>query len=69
MTKTARVHIYRDAAGEWRWRLVAKNGRTIADSAEGYVEKRKAIAGVQLVRDTVRDLIATAIHVEEDTQP
>jgi len=28
--------LYEDAAGEWRWRLVAPNGRVIADSAEGY---------------------------------
>jgi uncharacterized protein YegP (UPF0339 family) len=27
---------YKDAKGEWRWRLVAANGRIIADSGEGY---------------------------------
>jgi uncharacterized protein len=27
---------YLDSAGEWRWRFVAANGKTIADSAEGY---------------------------------
>lgn len=31
---------YRDNRGEWRWRLWAKNGRVIADSAESY--KRRA---------------------------
>lgn len=29
-------HVYRDTAGQWRWRLVAKNGRTVGDSGEGY---------------------------------
>jgi uncharacterized protein YegP (UPF0339 family) len=36
--------LWRDKAGEWRWTLRAKNGRIIADSAEGYCAKRSAIA-------------------------
>ena len=28
--------VYRDGKGEWRWQLRTRNGRTIADSAEGY---------------------------------
>lgn len=28
--------VYRDTAGEWRWRIVAANGRVVADSGEGY---------------------------------
>lgn len=31
------VDVYRDKAGEWRWRRVAPNQQIIADSAEGYV--------------------------------
>lgn len=27
---------YMDSRGEWRWRLIARNGRIIADSGEGY---------------------------------
>lgn len=27
------------AGGQWYWRLVARNGRTIADGAEGYSRK------------------------------
>ncbi len=34
-----KVHIYRDQAGEWRWNLVAANGKIVADSAEGYKTK------------------------------
>ena len=34
-----KFHIYRDKAGEWRWRLVARNGRIRADSGEGYTRK------------------------------
>ena len=35
----AKIKIYRDGAHEFRWRLVASNGRIIADSAEGYTDK------------------------------
>lgn len=30
------IQRYIDAAGDHRWRAVAKNGRIVADSAEGY---------------------------------
>lgn len=29
------LHVYRGADGDWRWRLVATNGETVA-SGEGY---------------------------------
>lgn len=35
-----KFHIYRDHVGHYRWRLVARNGKTVADSGEGY--KRRA---------------------------
>ena len=31
-----KVVIYQDRRGEWRWSLKAKNGRIVADGAEGY---------------------------------
>lgn len=43
-------HLYRDAALLWRWRLIASNGRIIADSAESYTTKANAIAGIGLVK-------------------
>lgn len=30
---------YEDKAGEFRWRLIAPNGRIIADSAQGYEDE------------------------------
>lgn len=36
------VEIYVDAKGEYRWRLKSRNGKVVADSGEGYNEKRKA---------------------------
>lgn len=34
-----KIHPYQDLRGEWRWRLVATNGRVMADSAEGYTRQ------------------------------
>ena len=45
-----RFVLYRDPAGDWRWRLRALNGRMVADSGEGYrnrLDCRHAIALVQ----------------------
>ena len=44
--------VYEDAAGEWRWRLVAGNDEVIADSGEGYRDKRDCLHGIELVKDS-----------------
>ena len=47
--------IYRDAAGEWRFRLVHKNGNILAAASEGYTRRRDAKRAVETVRDTLDD--------------
>ena len=49
-----RYEIYTDAGGEWRWRLNAANGRTIAEN-ESYSSRRACEDAVERVR--------TAAHV------
>ena len=39
--------IYPDYRSEWRWRLVARNGRIIADSGESYVSLRNCREAVE----------------------
>ena len=34
--------LWKDTKGQWRWTLVARNGKTIADSAEAYRRKQDA---------------------------
>jgi uncharacterized protein len=34
-----KINLYKDNANEWRFRIVASNGRTVADSGEGYKTK------------------------------
>jgi uncharacterized protein YegP (UPF0339 family) len=43
-------YLYKDAAGYWRWTLYSSNSKKIADSAEGYVNKRDAEHGISLVK-------------------
>jgi uncharacterized protein YegP (UPF0339 family) len=48
--------LYPDAAGEYRWRLLHRNGRILADSGEGYASRRNA----RRAADRVREIAATA---------
>jgi len=42
--------IYKDSKGEYRWRLRASNGKTIADSGEGYTNKADCQAAIKLIQ-------------------
>ena len=35
----ARVNVYQDVYGEYRWTALAANNKKVADSGEGYVNK------------------------------
>ena len=46
----AGIEVFEDAAGEYRWRLVHRNGKILADSGEGYTTRsnaRRAVEGFQ----------------------
>lgn len=45
-----KFELYQSPNGEWRWRLVAPNGRTIADSGEGYSSKQACQDGIESVK-------------------
>jgi putative zinc finger/helix-turn-helix YgiT family protein len=49
--KALKFEVYRGANGEFRWRLVASNGRTIASSRESYRLKASALAGIASVKN------------------
>ena len=42
--------IYKDRAGEFRWRLTAANNEIIADSSEGYVNKSDCRHAVDVIK-------------------
>ena len=43
-------HYYKDSLGEWRWRLLAANNKSIAVSGEGYKNKQDCLDAIELVR-------------------
>ena len=59
---SAEFELYKDNAGEFRWRLQAENNEIIADSAEGYVNKSDCEHGIDLVRS-----LAPTVHVNDKT--
>lgn len=46
----AKFELYKDPKGEFRWRLVASNGQTIATGGEGYKTKENCKAGIESVK-------------------
>ena len=48
--------VYRDAAGQWRWRLVHRNGNILADGGEGYTRRNDARRAVDRVQERAADL-------------
>ena len=43
--------LYKDKAGEYRWRLRHENRQIIADSGEGYTTKANAENGIESVKE------------------
>lgn len=53
-----KVEVYRDDAGEFRWRRLAGNGEPVSESGEGYVNHEWAVAQAAALNEgvTVVDL-------------
>lgn len=47
--KFLKFEIYEDNAGEYRWRLKARNGKQIADSSEGYKNYQDCVDAIGLI--------------------
>ncbi|WP_423745972.1 HVO_2922 family protein (plasmid) [Haladaptatus sp. SPP-AMP-3] len=60
----ATFEVYEDHGGEWRWRLVHRNGNIIADGGEGYSSKQAAKNGIKSVKRN-----ALGAPVEESERP
>jgi uncharacterized protein len=46
----ATFEVYKDRAGEFRWRLRATNSQIIATSGDGYKEKRSCLSAIESVK-------------------
>jgi hypothetical protein len=51
-----KFHLFRRIDGQWGWHLVARNGRIVAASGEGYVSRAHA-----------RKMVAKVIGLAADT--
>lgn len=47
-----RFELYKDAKGEYRWRLKAANGEIVATSGEGYKNKSDCEKAIKLVQSS-----------------
>lgn len=43
-------NVYRDQTRRWRWRLVASNGRIVADSGQSYGRRNECVEAVNRTR-------------------
>ena len=43
------IVFFKDKKSEYRWRMLADNGRIVADSGEGYKNKTDCLSGIELV--------------------
>ena len=51
--------IYKDASGEYRWRLQANNNKITADSGEGYTTKTSCEQAIERVKREVANATVT----------
>ncbi|MEZ4521921.1 MAG: YegP family protein [Thermomicrobiales bacterium] len=57
-----KFEVYRDASGEYRWRLKASNGQVIATGGEGYTTKTACMNGIDSVKNN-----APAAEIDDQT--
>jgi hypothetical protein len=44
---TTSFELYKDKAGHFRWKLMSRNGESVAEGGEGYVERRAAMNAIK----------------------
>lgn len=57
--------VYPDKAGEWRWRFVAANDRTIAESGESYASRFGVKRAITTFVDTVGGISMRDVRIVE----
>lgn len=63
--KPLKFEVYADKAGDFRWRLKAANGATLATGGQGYKAKADAKHGVGLVQKSGTDATLTYEFYED----
>ena len=60
------VEFYQDSADEWRWRVVADNGKVVADSSEGYINRADCIHGLRVTAHQIYDYVVDVMALEPE---
>jgi uncharacterized protein YegP (UPF0339 family) len=60
----AKFEVYKDTKGEFRWRLLASNGQSIASGGEGFKTKASIMDSIESVKKN-----APIAPIEEKTTP
>ena len=53
--RKGKVEFYKDKKGEYRWRLLASNGRQIANGGEGYTSADGCKKGFESVKSHIQN--------------
>lgn len=48
--RSIKFEVYRDTRDEWRWSMIAANGRTVGDSGEGYKNRADMMRMINQIR-------------------
>lgn len=48
------AEFYQDSLGDWRWRIVSSNGKIVAASSEGFVQRAGAVHNLELLAEFLR---------------
>lgn len=64
---SSKFELNKDVAGEYRFKLIAANGQTIAVS-QGYNAKESALNGIESVKQNAPGAVIEDTTIEEATQ-
>ncbi len=61
----AKFEIYQDVAGDYRWRFQSNNGKILAVSGEGYINRANCEHAIILIkREASQAIVAEAVKSE-----
>jgi uncharacterized protein YegP (UPF0339 family) len=58
------IQVFRDGSGEYRWRAVARNGRIIADGAEGYKSRSNATRAALRIVNWILRVVPEVVSID-----
>lgn len=51
MATSTKFEVYKDKKGHFRWKLLSRNGESVAEGGEGYTEKRGVMNAVKKLKE------------------